>query len=83
MKNPKDTSMKILTFLKYHIFRLHKKLKYILNIFKINYQRFCKQWYDQAAQPQNMTYFLNVRYKQKSLLILTIFESIFNFTSLE
>ena len=24
--------------------------------FSINYQRFCKQWYDQAAQPQNMTF---------------------------
>ena len=24
--------------------------------FLINYQRFRKQWYDQAAQPQNMTF---------------------------
>ena len=24
--------------------------------FLINYQRFCTQWYDQAAQPQNMTF---------------------------
>ena len=26
------------------------------NYFFFNYQRFCKQWYDQAAQPQNMTF---------------------------
>ena len=48
--------MKILTILKHHIYRLHNKLEYILTIFLINYQRFCKQWYDQAAQPQNMTF---------------------------
>ena len=48
--------MNILTFLKHKIFRLHNKLKYILNNFQINYQHFCKQWYDQAAKPQNMTF---------------------------
>ena len=58
--------MKILTFLKHHIFRLHNKLKYNLNILKINYQRFCKQWYDQAAQPQNMTFFQRKLRAEKS-----------------
>ena len=40
----------------FFIFTLHNNLEYVITIFIINYQRFCKQWYGQGAQPQNMTF---------------------------
>lgn len=43
-------------------------LSNFLFYFQINYQCFYKQWHDQAAQPQKMTFFNRGR-DQKSLLI--------------
>ena len=44
-------------FLNIYFFRLYNKLGYVLISVGLYYQYFCKQQYDQAAQPQNMTFF--------------------------
>ena len=46
----------------------------------MNYQRFCEQWYDQAAQPQSMTFSQPKSGAEKSSNVNNF--SI-NFTSLE
>ena len=37
--------------------------------YQIDYQCFFKQWYDQAAQPENISFVLNGILEQTSLII--------------
>ena len=62
----------------WHEWRLHNKLGYILIIFKKNYQCFCQHLlYDQAAQPQNMMFGQHKSWAEKYILILILFNLIF------
>ena len=54
---------------------LHNKLEYI---FSINYQRFCKQWYDQAAQPKNI-FSQRKSWAEKGLILIIFNKFLFYF----
>ena len=65
IKTPLDKSIKF--WILFYITNCNIHLSFL-----INYQRFSMQWYDQAAQPQNMTFSQRKSAAEKSSYILLI-----------